>query len=129
MAKNYLASRGVTNEDIIRYKIGTSNKYEYVNSIIFPSFDKNLNLNFFLSRSYDKNKKIPYKNCKSNKKDIVFNEVIEELDKLVKFLNNYTQEELKFAALIMASKLVAKKRGLSLEQQMLVWIPLSWREE
>jgi len=29
----------------------------------------------------------------------------------------------------MASKLVAKKRGLSLEQQMLVWIPLSWREE
>ena len=57
------------------------------------------------------------------------NLTIEELDKLVKFLNNYTQEELKFAALIMASKLVAKKRGLSLEQQMLVWIPLSWREE
>ena len=56
------------------------------------------------------------------------NLTIEELYKLVKFLN-YTQEELKFAALIMASKLVAKKRGLSLEQQMLVWIPLSWREE
>ena len=64
-------------------------------------------------------------NFTSNGKNLT----IEELDKLVKFLNNYTQEELKFAALIMASKLVAKKRGLSLEQQMLVWIPLSWREE
>ena len=54
---------------------------------------------------------------------------IEELDKLVKFLNNYTQEELKLVALMMACKLVAKKRGLTLDQQMLVWVPLSWREE
>ena len=54
---------------------------------------------------------------------------IEELDKLVKFLNNYTQEELKLVALMMACKLVANKRGLTLDQQMLVWVPLSWREE
>ncbi len=54
---------------------------------------------------------------------------IEELDKLVKFLNNYAQEELKLVALMMACKLVAKKRGLTLDQQMLVWVPLSWRQE
>ena len=41
----------------------------------------------------------------------------------------YTQEELKLAAITSACKLVAKKRGLTLEQQMLMWIPLSWREE
>ena len=54
---------------------------------------------------------------------------IEELDKLVKFLNNYTQKELKLVALMMDCKLVAKKRGLTLDQQMLVWVLLSWREE
>ena len=54
---------------------------------------------------------------------------VDEMDKLVKFLNNYTQEELKFAAITSACKLVAKKRGLTLDQQMLMWIPLSWREE
>jgi len=74
MAKNYLLSRGLTFEDIVKYKVGTSNEYKFINRVIFPSFDKDLNLNFFLARTYDKNQKITYRNCKFSKKEIVFNE-------------------------------------------------------
>ena len=44
-ARSYLASRGFTEEDIWKFRAGTSNKYGYKNRIIFPSFDKNQNLN------------------------------------------------------------------------------------
>jgi len=72
-AKKYLYSRGLSDHDIAKYKIGTSNEYNFKNRVIFPSFDNNLNLNFYLARAYDKNK-IKYKNCDFNKKEIVFNE-------------------------------------------------------
>ena len=74
IAKHYLRMRGFTDEDIASYKVGTSNDSQYNNRIIFPSFDENLELNFFLSRTYDQKQKIPYSNCKFSKKDIIFNE-------------------------------------------------------
>jgi DNA primase len=74
IAKNYLLSRGFSEEDIVKYKAGISNHNDYINRIIFPSFDLNLELNFFLSRTYDKNQKIPYRNCNFSKKDVIFNE-------------------------------------------------------
>ena len=74
IAKNYLYSRGVTDLDIVTYKAGISNEFEFTNRIIFPSFDDNLNLNFFLSRTYDKNQKIAYRNCVASKKEVIFNE-------------------------------------------------------
>ena len=73
-AKNYLKRRGVNSDTIVKYKIGTSNIYPYGNRIIFPSFDVNLQLNYFLARTYDKKEKITYKNCKNSKKNIIFNE-------------------------------------------------------
>jgi len=74
IAKSYLYARGLTDADIVKYKAGISNEYEFTNRIIFPSFDSDLNLNFFLSRTYDKNQKIAYRNCVASKKDIIFNE-------------------------------------------------------
>ena len=76
IAKSYLYSRGLTDTDIMMYKTGISNDFEFTNRIIFPSFDSDLNLNFFLSRTYDKKQKIAYRNCVASKKDIIFNENI-----------------------------------------------------
>ena len=74
IAKKYLSSRGLSKEDVIKYKIGISNENNFINRIIFPSFDDKLNLNFFLSRTYDLNQKIKYRNCNFSKRDIIFNE-------------------------------------------------------
>ena len=73
-AKKYLYGRGIDEKTMWKYKIGISNHSEYMNRIIFPSFDSELNLNFFQTRLCDENAKIPYRNCDGNKKEIIFNE-------------------------------------------------------
>jgi DNA primase len=73
-ATYYLRNRGLTIDDIIKYKVGISNQFEFNNRVIFPSFDSSLNLNFYLSRTYDENVFRKYKNCDTIKKDIIFNE-------------------------------------------------------
>ena len=60
-----------------------SNEYEYVNRIIFPSFCEDMKLNYFLSRTYDETEKRKYKNCKIQRKDIIFNEHLIEWDRQV----------------------------------------------
>jgi len=50
---NYLIGRGITEEDILRYKIGTAFEGLYKNKIIFPSFDNKGNVNLFTARSFN----------------------------------------------------------------------------
>ena len=69
----YLADRGVTKKDIIRWKIGYCSHGEYKNRIIIPSFDKDGDVNYFVSRSYSGGW-MKYKNPDASK-DIVFNEL------------------------------------------------------
>jgi len=69
----YLADRGVTKKDIIRWKIGYCSHGEYKNRIIIPSFDKDGDVNYFVSRSYSGDW-MKYKNPDASK-DIVFNEL------------------------------------------------------
>ena len=83
IANSYLHKRGLTQNDLLRYKIGISNEYEYVNRIIFPSFCEDMKLNYFLSRTYDESEKRKYKNCKIQRKDVIFNEHLIEWDKQV----------------------------------------------
>jgi len=53
-AYDYLTKhRKLTDEDILRHKIGTAFDGEYANRIIFPSFDKRGLPNFFTSRTYE----------------------------------------------------------------------------
>lgn len=59
---NYLKSRGVTKNDILRYNIGYCDKGEYKNFIIIPSFDSTFKLNYFIARTYAKGSFIHYKN-------------------------------------------------------------------
>lgn len=71
-AMAYLAQRGVSLEDILRYKLGYCEDGEYKNRIIIPSFDVHGELNFCVGRSfYDDPRK--YKHDELDK-DIIFNE-------------------------------------------------------
>ena len=46
IAKRYLNKRGLTPDDLIRFKIGISSESEFINRIIFPSFSEKMELNF-----------------------------------------------------------------------------------
>ena len=72
-ALRYLQKRGLTKEDILKWKIGYCFGGEYRNRIIIPSFDDGGDCSYFIARSYvgDSYK---YKNPRASK-DIVFNEL------------------------------------------------------
>ena len=73
--KEYLFYRGMNEEDLYRFKAGYSFEFGFENRVIFPSLDKNLGLNFYVTRTIDDEVKFAkYKNCDASKKDIVFNE-------------------------------------------------------
>jgi DNA primase len=61
-ALNYIKSRNITEEDILKYNIGYCESGPYKNMVIIPSYDANGNLNYFTGRSFEKEAKIKYKN-------------------------------------------------------------------
>lgn len=72
-ARNYLKKdRGLTQEDIVRWKIGYCREGEYKNRVIIPSFNLEGKVNYFIARTYGKDFK--YKNPIASK-DIIFNEL------------------------------------------------------
>ena len=77
-AYNYLLNRGLSDKDILKYKIGYCTAGPYKNRIIIPSFDSEGYLNYFIARSYVGDK-IKYKNPNVSK-DIVFNELSVDWD-------------------------------------------------
>ena len=72
-ALNYLRKRGVTKEDMVRWKIGYCSGGEYANRIIIPSFGMTGYANFFIARSYNGDW-MRYKNPNINR-NIIFNEL------------------------------------------------------
>lgn len=73
-ARNYLRKRGITKQDILWWKMGYCSKGEYEGRIVIPSFDEEGDLNYFVSRSYDKAFYPKYKNPPASK-NIVFNDL------------------------------------------------------
>jgi DNA primase len=72
-ALRYLQSRGLTKDDITKWKIGYCFEGEYRNRIIVPSFDDDGDCSYFIARSYTGDS-YKYKNPRVSK-DIVFNEL------------------------------------------------------
>lgn len=72
-AKRYLEKRGVTYEDIVKWKIGYCFSGEYRNRIVIPSFDSDGDINYFIARSYAGDS-YKYKNPRASK-DVTFNEL------------------------------------------------------
>lgn len=70
-AMAYLMSRGLTNQDIIKYRIGYCEKGRYANSIIIPSYDKAGQLNYFVARSFEQEDTGKYNAPSCNKNQLI----------------------------------------------------------
>ncbi len=71
-AYKYLKERNITNEDIIKYNIGYCAFGKYKNMVIIPSYDSNGELNYFISRSFEKDSFIKYRNPDCSRDIIAF---------------------------------------------------------
>jgi DNA primase len=73
IALNYLSKRGITRDDILKWKIGYCPDGEYAGRVVVPSFNENGYANYFIARSYGQ--AWPrYKNPPASR-DIIFNEL------------------------------------------------------
>ena len=75
-ASSYLKSRGILSTDIFRYNIGYCPNGTYGGRIIVPSYDENLKLNFFVSRTIFEDVNSKYKNPPISKNVIGFQSLI-----------------------------------------------------
>jgi DNA primase len=73
-ARNYLRKRGIEKQDIVWWKMGYCCEGEYEGRVIIPSFDTNGDLDYFVSRSYDRNFYPKYKNPAASR-NIIFNDL------------------------------------------------------
>ena len=80
----YLKNRGLTIKDFWRYNIlYCDNDPIFSKMVIFPSFDAEGNLNYFVGRKIDKNSYIKYKKCDYPTNKIIFNEYMIDFSKEV----------------------------------------------
>jgi DNA primase len=70
-ARAYLNQRGITENDIIKYNIGYCETGQYRNSIIVPSYDAKGRINYFISRSFEKDPARKYNAPSCNKNELV----------------------------------------------------------
>ena len=73
IALRYLSKRGVTKDDILKWKIGYCSDGEYAGRVIVPSFNENGYANYFVARSSG-DAWPKYKNPPASR-DIIFNEL------------------------------------------------------
>lgn len=76
IALNYSKKRKITMCDVIKYNIGYCTKGPFANRLVFPSYDKDNNLNFYSCRSYyDDGYK--YKNSEFSKNIVGFENLVD----------------------------------------------------
>ena len=73
-AYDYITKRGITDHMINQFNIGYTTVGNYHNRVIIPSYDDTGDLNYFVSRSWDKWKKPKYLNPDVPKQEFIFNE-------------------------------------------------------
>lgn len=75
-AVRYLFKRGLTVQDILKYRIGYCDSGPYSGMVIIPSYDASNQLNFFVGRSYYKDATVKHKNPMVSKNIIGFENLI-----------------------------------------------------
>jgi DNA primase len=75
-AKKYLYSRGLTDNDFLKYNVGYCSTGEYSDRIIVPSYDERGILNFFVGRSIGSEVNFKYKNPSVSKDIVAFENFI-----------------------------------------------------
>ena len=71
-ALHYLKSRGITEQDIVKYNIQYSEEGDLKNMVVIPSYDSNGSINYYVGRSFDKNAYIKHKLAPATKDIIGF---------------------------------------------------------
>ena len=71
----YLLSRGISERDLWRYRLGTTKSGRTRRRVIFPSLSDDGDLNYWVARTVDKDKNPKYLNSKTVKKSVIFNEI------------------------------------------------------
>lgn len=89
----YLYERGISKEDILKWKIGYCPDGEYAGRVIVPSFNLEGKINYFVGRSY-RDDWMKYKNPSLHKNSIIFNELYVDWD------NDLTLTEGAFDAIV-----------------------------
>jgi hypothetical protein len=74
-AWRYILNRGLTERDAWYFKFGVSSEPKWKRRVIMPSFDVGGNLNYFVARAVDKDKKPKYDNPHVDHRQVVFNEI------------------------------------------------------
>ena len=70
-AINYIKTRNISNNDILKYNIGYCDSGRFNNSIILPSYDRNGKINYFISRSFEQDPVRKYNAPRCNKNEII----------------------------------------------------------
>tara|TARA_B100000900_G_scaffold406000_1_gene416380 strand:- start:3115 stop:4089 length:975 start_codon:yes stop_codon:yes gene_type:complete len=73
----YLVKRGFCKEKMLKFRIGVSGKKDFKDRVIFPSFNLDQSLNYYVTRTIDNDtqKNFRYKNSKNKRKDVIFRHV------------------------------------------------------
>lgn len=74
-AWRYVYSRGLFDKDAWYFKFGISDEPRWKRRVIMPSFDASGELNYFVARAIDKDRKPKYDNPDVDKNPVVFNEI------------------------------------------------------
>jgi DNA primase len=81
-AISYLKHRGITSNDILRYRMGFCTEGPYANRIILPSYDRDNQLNYFTARLfYEEGMK--YKNPPVSKNVICFENMVDWSEQII----------------------------------------------
>jgi DNA primase len=81
-ALHYLAKRGITDIDIIRYNIGYCADGDFKNRIVIPSYDADGELNFYSCRDYYDTSWLKYVNCDFSKNIVGFELLVDFSDEV-----------------------------------------------
>lgn len=81
----YLYKRGITKEDIIKYKIGYYTE-KYITTVVLPSYDRYANLNYYINKNVDSGK---YLNPPYPKNQIIYDLFINWREDLILVEGNF----------------------------------------
>ena len=69
--KQFIKSIDTIEQDILKYNIGYCERGKYANSVVIPSYDRDGRINYFISRSFEKDPGRKYNAPSCNKNEIV----------------------------------------------------------
>jgi 5S rRNA maturation endonuclease (ribonuclease M5) len=107
-ALTYLQERGITPEDILRYRIGFCDKGTYTGRIIVPSYDRSNQLNYFTARSFYEGG-MKYKNPSVSKNTIIFENMIDWDEPIILCEGMFDAIALRQNAIPLMGKTLSKK--------------------